>query len=1153
MAVSSRMGLLMASFLAAGCGSSTPAEHIADEAGVRPGPLVATRSANDALRAVREFSMRRPTPEASMGHLGLADLPLVSTTQRTPGFSITVAQPTTALDLSPNLRDRVLRDGVAERIEAADGMLVPRLAARHLQGLLHRADVRLPLAAVGGFSLTDVDSKLGIEVALEGAADVPGEVIDGYVVYAGGHGSGGHLVHRPTAEGTEDFVVVPDKGTASLRYRVTIGNGVAGLRLVSNTLEFLDGGGTPRLRVARPYVVDAAGGRADATISVEGCAYDTNPAGPWGRPVTKPGARSCVVGVGWDATGLGSPTLVDPAWTTTGSMAVARSAHRAASTGPGRAIIIFGNATAPATCELFDLPSKTWASAGCPSFTPATISEIASGKLLITERSMVAASVRAALYDPATGLWTAAGGFALGREGHSATVLASGKVLIAGGMHNDPTTKFQSLSDLAIFDPSLGTWSSAGTLLVARAYHGAALLKSGKLLFAGGTKWTGSTQTQLVDAEVFDPATGTSATTASMPTPISVSTLVALNSGRVFAGSHVFDPVAATWSPVAASVHPAETTVLLGSGDLLTTTYCGEATDLYAESTGAWRSAGDLVTPRASHTATVLGPNTVLVAGGKGGVGCSITLSSAELFSQQSVGGTCMVGGECLSGFCADGVCCDSACADQCSSCSIPGSLGTCKPVASGPPSSGKSCAPFAVCLSGACLTACTVGSDCLSGFCADGVCCDAKCDGQCQACNLPGKSGTCSPVTGAPVAPRAACAGTAAGTTCGIACNGIDTAACHYPATTTTCSTNACSSGTATHASYCDGAGKCNDVPTSCAPYACDTTACRSSCSAPTDCAVGFTCTSNVCVALPASKLGDPCMDATTCPSGAFCTDGVCCSSIGCDAGSSCSVNKKGTCAKLAGTSCTSGLECGTGFCADNVCCDRACDGQCESCDVAGSFGTCKAILGAPHGIRTKCDAGTTTCSAKTCDGKDGSKCAAVVGAETTCGTASCSSATFTSASTCDGAGNCKSPSPQACAPYGCTTTGCRSDCTLATDCADGFTCAASKCVPSQSAAVCNADRTGSVAKDTGIVTPCVAFRCAGDGKCGTSCGVTEDCMPGYNCDQSSRLCVQAPAASSDSGGCSVSHQDKGTGSATLGVLTGLALLAWQRRNRAA
>jgi hypothetical protein len=46
--------------------------------------------------------------------------------------------------------------------------------------------------------------------------------------------------------------------------------------------------------------------------------------------------------------------------------------------------------------------------------------------------------------------------------------------------------------------------------------------------------------------------------------------------------------------------------------------------------------------------------------------------------------GPCAVDSECLTGFCAQGVCCVSSCDGPCSSCALPGSLGTCEPV---PPS----------------------------------------------------------------------------------------------------------------------------------------------------------------------------------------------------------------------------------------------------------------------------------------------------------------------------------------------------------------------------------------------------------------------------------------------------------------------------------
>lgn len=41
---------------------------------------------------------------------------------------------------------------------------------------------------------------------------------------------------------------------------------------------------------------------------------------------------------------------------------------------------------------------------------------------------------------------------------------------------------------------------------------------------------------------------------------------------------------------------------------------------------------------------------------------------------------------------------------------------------------------------------ACVAGSECDSGICADGVCCDGACGGTCEACDLSGSAGTCTP-----------------------------------------------------------------------------------------------------------------------------------------------------------------------------------------------------------------------------------------------------------------------------------------------------------------------------------------------------------------------------------------------------------------------
>jgi len=44
-------------------------------------------------------------------------------------------------------------------------------------------------------------------------------------------------------------------------------------------------------------------------------------------------------------------------------------------------------------------------------------------------------------------------------------------------------------------------------------------------------------------------------------------------------------------------------------------------------------------------------------------------------------------------------------------------------------------------------------GHQCAAGPCVDGYCCDTTCTSKCEACDVTGSEGACSPVTGAPTA----------------------------------------------------------------------------------------------------------------------------------------------------------------------------------------------------------------------------------------------------------------------------------------------------------------------------------------------------------------------------------------------------------------
>jgi hypothetical protein len=87
-------------------------------------------------------------------------------------------------------------------------------------------------------------------------------------------------------------------------------------------------------------------------------------------------------------------------------------------------------------------------------------------------------------YDPSTNTWSKPIAMNEGRYDHASALLANGTVLIAGGYDYKVTHTTQASTDL--FDPAKNAWSPGVPMNHARSLHTATLLKTGDVLVAGG-------------------------------------------------------------------------------------------------------------------------------------------------------------------------------------------------------------------------------------------------------------------------------------------------------------------------------------------------------------------------------------------------------------------------------------------------------------------------------------------------------------------------------------------------------------------------------------------------------------------------------------------------------------------------------------------
>jgi hypothetical protein len=767
--------------------------------------------------------------------------------------------------------------GVSFQRTGSDSEILPRLAQATKGADL--ASVRLPASATGAFTVRSVASTTAIEVTPVGTRATTATIEEGLVHYRGAFGSGTDTIHRVSAAGTEDFVrfeTAPSR--PELVYRVRLSEGVAGLRHVANSLEFIDASGTPRLRIPPPYGVDARGERFAAKLELPDCAADVSPAPPWDRAPTAPGSTTCSIRVTWPI-GTRYPAVIDPAWFTSGTLAgsdVSYESYLTPLTG-GKALAIVGGNVA----QVFDPVTGTWATTGTPPFTFGhrdRILGIARDRVWTVQSG----GATAATFTLATGTWATTVAPDTGSSSHALVELPNGKMLV----FTDALEAFEvdltaNTKTLVSTGPAFGV-----TNLRAERYATTKYLISGgyspKVMMYDSVAKTW----KLSVADVFEGSQGNG------------TDLVALTNGKVLAvwgagdDQRIWNPVTDTTSPVGGVVattglyhsHPGSTHASFGKVH-----YLNGGRYRYDETTNAIVDLGAFESGATQHNSVVrLAGGGAVAIGGGGATSDTLAPSSAAdctdatpIFNSGTH--TCSA---CANDFMTGGV---SACPS--------GSAPVCQ-VGSGNPLKGR-CTVCSATKAAKCIGA-TPTCDVASGTCAG-----------CNGGNGSTATRTCPSAT-SPVCKTDGSCVAANGDNGSTASQPCPTAANPYLKSDGTCGkcvTNA------------DCAG-----PTHAGPI-CVAGACGTTCTSSTDCTSTQFCDATSRACLPKKDPGSGCTSASECAS-ASCTAGKCdtsCTSqADCPATAYCAISAspKICKTKLAdGAPCTSKDECVSAACTSGKC----------------------------------------------------------------------------------------------------------------------------------------------------------------------------------------------------------------------------------------
>lgn len=574
----------------------------------------------------------------------------------------------------PRHANRVLSVGAVERIERRlrgfalkrdEGPILPprSLAPREKAGFSH---AELPDNGSLAFEI-HLEDGFSIQVTESGVTG-SAEQVDGSIYYPRRDGSS---FWSAAGSGIEEWLVIDRVDNPKIVEWTVAG---ATLQQTGAWVDVLDDQGRVRMSVVAPEAYTQAGVNVKPRLQVEsnriamfvdapGETVLVDPA--WAvrqsmstvrylhRATTLLDGRILVTGGYTGSAYLSSCEIYDPEtniWTLVSSMSKGRFGHTATLLADGTVLVTGGfvssanGSLSTAVTEIYNPAGNTWTTVApmTASRGYSTATRLSDGRVLVVGgRNQVPSGTTVSyadrntseIFNPTTRTWSAGPSLVSSRELHTATLLAGGKVLLAGGQNvcTGCTTAYRA--DAFLYDPVANTWTATATAMaLSRAVHTATVLSDGRVLIAGG--YGGAYRS---GAEIYNPATNGWTTVASMPAASDWQTSALLSDGTVLVvggyngaglkNTYSYNPVTNAWTTLKALSYARYefTASSLADGSVVVVGGVGQKT---SEVLGlnTWTTAGTTAA-RHAHTTTQLRDGRVLTAGGNNG---SAYLSTTE-------------------------------------------------------------------------------------------------------------------------------------------------------------------------------------------------------------------------------------------------------------------------------------------------------------------------------------------------------------------------------------------------------------------------------------------------------------------------------------------------------------------------------------------